>query len=129
MNKNKWFTLMQKHISYFITLLEFYRFNSSSGFPHRSEVATLEKEHPSMFSENTDIIRIVNRFYTQYFFPICKLHDYGWKLFERKYKFFVNFFGTILIGYWASFPSEVVIGALFCFYFLFQGFALKKGLK
>ena len=51
-----------------------------------------------MFSENTDIIRIVNRFYTQYFFPICKLHDYGWKLFERKYKFFVNFFGTILIG-------------------------------
>lgn len=43
--------------------------------------------------------------------------------------FFCLFFGTILIGYWASFPSEVVIGALFCFYFLFQGFALKKGLK
>lgn len=89
---------MQEYVCYFITFLELDSFDSSSGLSHRSEVTTLKEQHPSMFSQNTDMISFIYCFNTQYFFFVSKLHNHGRKLFERKYQFFFDFFAAILIG-------------------------------
>lgn len=82
MNQDKWFSLMQEHISHFITFLKFNGFDSSCSLSHRSEIAALVEEHPSMFGQDTDIISIIYRFHTQDFFFLCKFHDYSREFLE-----------------------------------------------
>ncbi|MEI7558090.1 MAG: hypothetical protein WCJ45_04650 [bacterium] len=75
MDKDKRFSFMQKHIRYLISFLEFDRFDTSSGLTHRSEINALEEKHPSVFGQDTDIVRIIYCFDTQDFFFISKFHN------------------------------------------------------
>ena len=62
-DEDKRLSFVQENIRYFISFLQFDSFDSSSGFPHRSEIAAFEEQHPSVLSYYTYIIGIVYCFY------------------------------------------------------------------
>jgi len=92
------FAFMQEHIRHFIAFLKLYRFDSAGGLSHRSEIATLEKQHPPVFRDDSYIVRIVDGFHAQDFFILRKFHDDGRELLEWKHQFFLYLFAAVLIG-------------------------------
>ena len=83
MNQDKGLFLMKKHIGYFISFLEFNSLDSSSRLSHRSQVTTLEEKHPSLLSNDSYIIGIIDCLHRNNFFFECKFHNHRRKFFER----------------------------------------------
>lgn len=96
--KDKRFSFMQKHICHHISFFQVDGFDSSSSLTHRSEIAALEKQHPSLFGDDADIIRLIHGLYTDNSFLVGKLHDDSREFFERENELFLDLLNAVLIG-------------------------------